>query len=170
MLIIICRLSEKDICGWVGILFVNFMVFINPPYRHKLHPVIKAQFSTIEVLVAMPMTRWLFRIVSCIAGGNASATCLRCVLPMCNDCAYEFVLHFLAQYKWLALLLLLLLFSPGSQGVVLYTRTSPQNCLTTNILQVVLQDIWRVSYIIWRVRDSSDGDVDVLILFNAVVK
>jgi len=25
----------------------------------------------------MPMTRWEFRIVPCLAGGNASATCLK---------------------------------------------------------------------------------------------
>jgi len=36
----------------------------------------------IEVLVAMPMTRWEFMIVPCLAGGNASATCLR-ILAMC---------------------------------------------------------------------------------------
>jgi len=35
------------------------------------------EFSTIEVLVAMPMTQWVFRIVPCLAGGNASATCLK---------------------------------------------------------------------------------------------
>jgi len=34
------------------------------------------QFSIIEVLVAMPMTQWEFKIVPCLAGGNASATCL----------------------------------------------------------------------------------------------
>jgi len=34
-------------------------------------------FSSIEVLVAMPMTRWEFRIVLCLAGGNASVTCLK---------------------------------------------------------------------------------------------
>jgi len=48
-----------------------------PGYDVILHPVTKAQFSTIEVLVAMPMTRWEFRIVPCLAGGNASATCLK---------------------------------------------------------------------------------------------
>jgi len=36
-----------------------------------------AQFSTIEVLVAIPMTRWVFRIVPCLPGGNASATYLK---------------------------------------------------------------------------------------------
>jgi len=35
-----------------------------------------AQFSTIEVLVEMPMTQWEFRIVHRLAGGNASATYL----------------------------------------------------------------------------------------------
>jgi len=39
--------------------------------------VTKAQLSTIEVLVAMPMTRWLFSIVPCLTVGNASATCLK---------------------------------------------------------------------------------------------
>jgi len=48
-----------------------------PGYDVKLHPFNKAQFSTIEVLVAMPMTRWELRIVTCLAGGNASATCLK---------------------------------------------------------------------------------------------
>jgi len=38
--------------------------------------VAKAQFNTIEVLVAMPMARWEFRMVPCLAGGNASATSL----------------------------------------------------------------------------------------------
>jgi len=49
---------------------------MGPGYDVKLHPVTKAQFSTIEVLVAMLMTRWEFWIVPCLAGGNASATCL----------------------------------------------------------------------------------------------
>jgi len=34
-----------------------------------------AQFSTIEVLVAMPMTRLKFKIAPYLAGGNASASC-----------------------------------------------------------------------------------------------
>jgi len=54
----------------------------------------KAQFSTIELLVAMPMTRWLFMIVSCLAGGNdccnmpqdAGHAFCRCVMT----CAFEF--------------------------------------------------------------------------------
>jgi len=57
----------------------------HPGYDVKLHPAVlpllssftKAQLSTIEVLVAMPMTRLEFRIVPCLAGGNASATCLK---------------------------------------------------------------------------------------------
>ena len=39
--------------------------------------VTKAQFSTIEKLAAILMTRWLFRIVPWLAGGNASAKCLK---------------------------------------------------------------------------------------------
>jgi len=58
-----------------------------PGYDVKLHPVTKAQFSIIEVLVAMPMTRWEFRIVPCLAGGNASATCLK-MLVMPQDAGH----------------------------------------------------------------------------------
>jgi len=50
--------------------------------------VTKAQFSTIDVLVAMLMSRWEFRIVPSltIAGGNASATYHKMlVLTICND-------------------------------------------------------------------------------------
>jgi len=50
-----------------------------------MHPVTKAQFSTIEVLVAMPMTRWEFWIVSCLAGGNAPATCLKMLVMRFAD-------------------------------------------------------------------------------------
>jgi len=54
-----------------------------PGYEVKLHlAVTKAQFSTIEVLVAMPMTRWELRIVPCLAVGNTSATCFK-MLFMC---------------------------------------------------------------------------------------
>jgi len=45
----------------------------------------KAQFSTIEVLVAMPMTRWEIRIIPCHAGGNASATCLKMLVMHSAD-------------------------------------------------------------------------------------
>jgi len=47
--------------------------------------VTKAQFSTIEVLVAMPMTRWEFRLVPCLAGVNASATCLKMLVMRFAD-------------------------------------------------------------------------------------
>jgi len=56
-----------------------------PGYYVKLHPVTKAQFSTIEVLIAIPMTRWEFRIVPCLAGGNASATCLKMLVMRFAD-------------------------------------------------------------------------------------
>jgi len=59
---------------------------IGPGYDVKLHPVTKAQFSIIEVLVAMPMTRWEFRIiVPYLAGGNASATCLKMLVMRFAD-------------------------------------------------------------------------------------
>jgi len=47
--------------------------------------VTKAQLSTIEVLVANPMTRWEFKIVPGLAGGNASATCLKMLLMRFAD-------------------------------------------------------------------------------------
>jgi len=49
----------------------------------------------------MPITRWEFRIVPCLSGGNASATCLKMLVMRFADVrfAYEFVLHFWAQYK-----------------------------------------------------------------------
>jgi len=56
-----------------------------PGYDVKLHPDTTAQFSTIEVLVAMPMTRWEFRIISCLAGGNASATWLKMLVMRFAD-------------------------------------------------------------------------------------
>jgi len=61
------------------------ILITGPGYDVKLHPVTKAQFSTIEVLVAMPMTRWEFRIVSCLAGGNTSATCLKMLVMRFAD-------------------------------------------------------------------------------------
>jgi len=51
----------------------------------ELHPVTKAQFSTIEVLVAMPMTGWEFWIVPCLAGGNVSATYLKMLVMRFAD-------------------------------------------------------------------------------------
>jgi len=42
------------------------------------------QFSTIDVFVAMPMTRWEFRIVPCLAGGNI------CLCNMLQDAGYAF--------------------------------------------------------------------------------
>jgi len=51
----------------------------------KLHLVNKAQFSAIEVLVVMRMTQWEFRIVSCLAGGNASAKCLKMLVMRFTD-------------------------------------------------------------------------------------
>jgi len=56
-----------------------------PGYDVKLHPVTMAHFSTIEVLVAMPMTRREFKIVPCLAGGNASATCIKMLVMRLAD-------------------------------------------------------------------------------------
>jgi len=58
---------------------------MGPGYDVKRHPVTKAQFSTIEVLVAMPVTLWELRIVPCLAGGNAPATCLKILVMQVAD-------------------------------------------------------------------------------------
>jgi len=63
------------------------MIVVYPGDDVKLHPVTKAQFSTIEVLVAMPMTRWELRIVPCLAGGNRIVPCL-CNMP--QDAGHAF--------------------------------------------------------------------------------
>jgi len=39
----------------------------------------------IAALVAMSMTQWEFRIVPCLAGGNASATCLKMLVMRFAD-------------------------------------------------------------------------------------
>jgi len=58
------------------------------------------QFSTIEVLVALPMTRWEFKIVPCLAGGNASARCLKMLFMCFADVPLILLLHFAAQNKF----------------------------------------------------------------------
>jgi len=55
----------------------TFGLNVCPGYDVKLHPVTMAQLSTVEVLVEMLVNRWEFRIALCLAGGNASATCLK---------------------------------------------------------------------------------------------
>jgi len=61
--------------------------------------VTKAQFSTIEVLVAMPMTRWEFRIVPCLAGGKASATCHKMLVIRFGDVQWSAPLSFYSMFK-----------------------------------------------------------------------
>jgi len=71
------------------------------------------QFSTIDVLVPMPMTRWEFRIVTCLAGGIVSATCLKMQVIRFADVqkrmtsASEFASAFLGANKFLAIILLM---------------------------------------------------------------
>jgi len=73
------------------------------------------QFSTNEVLVAMPMTRWDFRVVPCLAGRNASATCLKMLVMRFADvqnasakppAPVSLLRNFAAQYKSLAIIIL----------------------------------------------------------------
>jgi len=61
----------------------------------------------------MPMTLWLFRIVPCLAGGNASATCLKMLVMHFADVQgpAPLSLHSIskAHYKCQVINLLLLL-------------------------------------------------------------
>jgi len=57
----------------------------------------------------MPMTRWEFRIVPCLAGGNASATCLKMLVMRFADVQRPSPLsvlqHFAAQYTFLVFII-----------------------------------------------------------------
>jgi len=52
----------------------------------------------------MPMTRWEFRIVPFLAGGNASATCLKILVMRFANVPLSLLLHFAAQYKFLVII------------------------------------------------------------------
>jgi len=71
--------------------------------------VTNAQFSSIEALVAIPMIRWEFKIVPCLSGGNASATCLKMLVMRFADgqrpAPLSLLLHFAAHYKFLVIVL-----------------------------------------------------------------
>jgi len=58
----------------------------------------------------MPMTRWEFRIVPCLAGGHASATCLKMLVMRFADVQLpvllSLLLHFAAQYKFLVIIII----------------------------------------------------------------
>jgi len=76
------KTEDRSICLLV---WTRYTAILGPGYDVKLHPVTKAQFSTIEVLVAMPMTQWESRIFPCLARGNASATCLKMLVMRLAD-------------------------------------------------------------------------------------
>jgi len=54
----------------------------------------------------MPMTRWEFRIVPCLAGGNTSATCLKMLVMLFANVPAPLSLlrHFAAQYNSLVII------------------------------------------------------------------
>jgi len=68
-------------------------------YDVKLHPAVIYLLSSLcrslrrslaalrYCMVAMPMTQWEFRIVPCLAGGNASATCIKILVMRFCRCA-----------------------------------------------------------------------------------
>jgi len=55
----------------------------------------------------MPMTQREFRIVPCLAGENASATCLKMLVMRLTDvpAPLSLLLHFAAQYKVLVIII-----------------------------------------------------------------
>jgi len=57
----------------------------------------------------MPMTRWDFRNVPCLAGGNASTTCLNMLVMRFADVQWpaplSLLLHFATQYKSLVIII-----------------------------------------------------------------
>jgi len=65
--------------------------------------------NTIEVLVAMPTTRWEFRIVPCLARKKASATCLKMLVMRFVDVPAPLSFHsmFKGHYKCQVIILLL---------------------------------------------------------------
>jgi len=98
-----------------------------------------AQFSTIEVLVAVLMTRWEFRIVPCLSGGNASATCLKILVMRFADvqkpAPLSLLLHFAAQYKFTVIIILIipilqeLHWLPYSHRITFKIRLTTYRCL-----------------------------------------
>jgi len=59
----------------------------------------------------MPMNRWEFSIVRCLAGGNTSATCLKMLVMRFADvwpAPLSLLLHFAAPYIILVIILILL--------------------------------------------------------------
>jgi len=83
-----------------------------------------------QVLVAMPMTRCEFRIVTCLANGNASATCLKMLFMRFADVQWPASLsllrHFAAQYKSLVIITISLepLLANKPQRTCLYNRNA----------------------------------------------
>jgi len=51
----------------------------------------------------MLMNQWEFRIVPCLAGGNASATFLKMLVMRFADAPMSLLRHFAAQYKSLVI-------------------------------------------------------------------
>jgi len=86
---------------------------LNLTQKLTIKLVTKAQFSTVEVLEAMPMSRWEFRIVPFLAGENASvmqhaSRCWSCVFPMRNDLRLWVCFGILRRNINLSLLLLII--------------------------------------------------------------
>jgi len=61
----------------------------------------------------MPMTRWEFWIVPCLAGGNASVTCLKVLVKRFADVQWpaplSLLLPFAAQYKFVFIIIIIII-------------------------------------------------------------
>ena len=103
----------------------------------KAQLVIKAQFSTTEVLAATPMTRLLFRIVPCLAGGIASAKRLTMLVMRPADGLWSpllsLLLHFEVQYKFLVFIIIFV-FITQIDYLKKHTRDGFSNYYTSGLL------------------------------------
>jgi len=60
----------------------------------------------------MPMTRWEFGIVPCLAGGNASGTCFKMLVMRFADvqrpAPLSLLLYFAEQYNFLVIIIIII--------------------------------------------------------------
>jgi len=73
---------------------MGYDVKLHPAALHLLSSLCRSPRRSLApvALVAMPITRWEFWIILCLAGGNASATCLKVLVKRFADVtrAFEF--------------------------------------------------------------------------------
>jgi len=65
--------------------FLGPAFWVKHQFWNQLIIVPQLMFHTSRTDVAMPMTRWEFGVVPCLAGENASATCLQMLVMRFAD-------------------------------------------------------------------------------------